>query len=589
MPLFFNSAKVTRRLVFGVFVALLSVGSGSRGALADELASVSGVTFDGVRITWEPLEDATGYSVYRNREYLFTVGNVTAYVPPLTGEYQVIAFDDDGNFSPLQRPLAGETVPTNLVEVTSVDTTVPTPQNVLGLVFSKTAGEIYWDRVRSQNLEYRVSLNGVTLGTTDGTSYWVDVLLPNTLNTLSVIALDSFGSTSDAVTLVFDTEQAEFPISAVEADVVVPVDAVLSPQNARLQRYSATTAELFWVRPPISENIEFTEVYREDELLGTSPGISFYDDTRMRDVNYTYMLIAVSTSGARSEPTFVNPGPFDGDSETIVQSLLAGISSAATNNPHVVWGSLIENIGFEDMPDSFVEIDRETSIENGVVRVITVYECGFGTLTAERTSGFVTTADLMFDNCDTPAGGAYGDVSFYSEGGLFSTVEYGEFEILTQDITYVSGKVTNSRARVGDSRRITYEEFAFEIMEDPIDDIDRGVYAEINQTIAYDEEDATGPSTYTVEMDIGAHWTGGRIVTVTTDETFSTMQTGADHYVSGALKAEFDDEYLTLSASTDNPDTWHAELSTRRVGEEFSGEWNEIIQLPCILSTENCR
>lgn len=74
--------------------------------LADQLAVVSGVSFDGQVISWNALDEATGYNIYRDSNYIATVRGSTSYTPETDGLYALTGFDDQGNFSPLQN--AGE-------------------------------------------------------------------------------------------------------------------------------------------------------------------------------------------------------------------------------------------------------------------------------------------------------------------------------------------------------------------------------------------------------------------------------------------------------------------------------------------------
>jgi len=76
------------------------------------LAAVTGVAYDGETITWESLEGAAGYNIHLDFDYLLTVGNVTSFVPSQPGEYSVVAYDEQGNYSPIQI-IEADVVPTS--------------------------------------------------------------------------------------------------------------------------------------------------------------------------------------------------------------------------------------------------------------------------------------------------------------------------------------------------------------------------------------------------------------------------------------------------------------------------------------------
>ena len=123
----------------------------STTASAAPLPLVTGVSLDGQLITWNAQDNATGYNVYRNGQYFATVTDGTSFSPDLAGQYQITAYDDNGNFSPLQI----EGIPIDSALVDNEVTTVPPPQNVSGIIYFNVAGEIFWDRDPTRNLRLR--------------------------------------------------------------------------------------------------------------------------------------------------------------------------------------------------------------------------------------------------------------------------------------------------------------------------------------------------------------------------------------------------------------------------------------------------
>lgn len=313
ISMFFPS-KLTQQVKAGTFVAMLIFSVFSfRGAHAQQLATVTGVEFDGALITWNELPGAAGYNIYLNLEYLDTVRSATQYPADVPGEYRIVAFDQNGNFSPLFSSTP-ETVPAIDSEPTEniPGRTLEPPRNVLGISYSSIAGEVFWDRFNAQSLSYTVTLNGETVGTTNGTSFLVTPLLKNEENFVTVSATNPTGATSDLVTLVFDSTANRFPASAMVFDPAATnteqvTAAVQSPQGVRLDVYSHSNAELFWSRETLGIGIT-TEIYRNGELVGSTLGSSFYDDDRVANTEYTYELVTVAPNAiARSEATTVNP------------------------------------------------------------------------------------------------------------------------------------------------------------------------------------------------------------------------------------------------------------------------------------------
>ena len=122
------------------------------------------------------------------------------------------AFDGNGNYSPTVP--ADRTGLSNFVAVDELTPGVDQPENVRGIVYSISAGEIFWDRAESRNLEYDVSLNGTLMGTTTGSSVFINTLSPDTANLVSVIARSAGGDTSEQIVLEFDTQRDAFPEAA---------------------------------------------------------------------------------------------------------------------------------------------------------------------------------------------------------------------------------------------------------------------------------------------------------------------------------------------------------------------------------------
>lgn len=68
---------------------------------AAELDGVEGIRTEGNLLLWEPLEGATGYNIYYDYGYYDTVKGKEQYTLSDDGSYNVVAFDDAGNFGSL--------------------------------------------------------------------------------------------------------------------------------------------------------------------------------------------------------------------------------------------------------------------------------------------------------------------------------------------------------------------------------------------------------------------------------------------------------------------------------------------------------
>ena len=98
-------------------------------ATAAELPMVQNVQISGDQLTWNAVEGATGYNIRLSPVgYFDTVRDGLSFTLTLSGEYSVIAFDDDGNFSPAvfmpdNRPSFESGAPAPLVGVEGISFT----------------------------------------------------------------------------------------------------------------------------------------------------------------------------------------------------------------------------------------------------------------------------------------------------------------------------------------------------------------------------------------------------------------------------------------------------------------------------------
>jgi len=133
---------------------------------SQDLPVVTGASYDGQEVSWAPVESAVGYDIYLGASYL--------------GTHVVAAFDGNGNYSPTVP--ADRTSLSNFVAVNELAPGVDQPENVTGIVYSTSAGEIFWDRAVFRTLEYDVFLDGAPIGTTTGGSMFINTLSANTTN-----------------------------------------------------------------------------------------------------------------------------------------------------------------------------------------------------------------------------------------------------------------------------------------------------------------------------------------------------------------------------------------------------------------------
>ena len=275
-----------------------------------------------------------GYEVVRDGVVLGVFDALSYYDagldPESSYQYAVTTVDSDGARS----ATVSITVSTAANAVGGNVSSNEGPGTITGLraiAYSSTAAEVFWDRSLNPGLLHEIAIDDEVVATIDGISYFTSSLLPGSVYSVSVTAIDRNGLRSPTAVIVIDTIGSTFPrpIGALDSPILPP-----APVNPRLVIYSSTAAELFWDRPPESDQIVSVEVFRDGELIGSTSGISYFDDTRSPGDYPGYLLRSVRADGSRSETIAV---PEASDELIITQSnageLLKYLISVANQEP----------------------------------------------------------------------------------------------------------------------------------------------------------------------------------------------------------------------------------------------------------------
>lgn len=209
-------------------------------------------------------------------------------------------------------------------------------------IYSETAAELFWDRIPGVTLQYEITRDDGVISITDGTSYFDPNRIPGVANTYTVTSIDSDGIRADGLTLTVGPFRQNLEVKHLRGDV-----------------YSATAAELFWIRDP-GKNCIY-EIVRSDGVTATTDGNSYYDDFREPGVLYTYEITAIDAEGNRSLPATIRLPAFGYESINSPQAtgLRATVYSSTAAELH--WDRVPNrNLRYEVLRD-----DGLTNITNG--------------------------------------------------------------------------------------------------------------------------------------------------------------------------------------------------------------------------------
>lgn len=163
---------------------------------------------------------------------------------------------------------------------------VNTPTGFRVQVYSRNALELFWDRATPAGLRYEVRRGDTLLGTSKGTSLFLESIDARADATYSLVAIDRDGKRSSPVTV--EVEGGQGPV----------VGTLSPPADLRVTVYSSSALELFWDRA--STPALRYEINRDGEAIGMTDGTSLFLSKVEARRAATYSVVAIDRQGRRS-------------------------------------------------------------------------------------------------------------------------------------------------------------------------------------------------------------------------------------------------------------------------------------------------
>lgn len=248
------------------------------------------------RLTWDSVEDAQGYIIYRSETEDGTFTQIaetsqltyldTYLTPNTTYYYEIASYNADG-----------ESQRSDVVSVTTGDVEMPTDVTVddttnTSVTLSWTAPENY----DSFNVYRSEAINGTytQIANVTDTSYVDTGLTANTTYYYRVATvLNSVAS--DETT-------------AVSATTTDNIETITAPTNVRAIKLSCNSIEIRWnlVNGAISYNVyRSTSLNGTYSLVGTSYGFNYYDENLTNGTTYYYYVVSVNADSTSERSTIV--------------------------------------------------------------------------------------------------------------------------------------------------------------------------------------------------------------------------------------------------------------------------------------------
>ena len=181
---------------------------------------------------------------------------------------------------------------------------VPAPSNLRADLYSGSAGEVFWDRVPGAELSYEVRLDGETVATTNGTSYFVGNRPGLSGTSVEVVAIGPGGGRSDvsSATLGSGGGGGTNPPTGGGGGA----DAPDAPSNLRGEVYSGSAGEVFWDR--VTGTDLSYEVSLDGEVVTRTTGTSYFAGSRPGIEGTAVEVVAIGSDGTRSDASSVTLG-----------------------------------------------------------------------------------------------------------------------------------------------------------------------------------------------------------------------------------------------------------------------------------------
>ncbi len=258
----------------------LSVPVGALG-LTGQVYSTSAL-----EIFWNRNPSIVEYEVYRDQQLLTTTTAVSFFNQGLPSntrfDYRVVGLQQ--GVPVLEQRISLRTDPVGGPGLFPVE-------NLTGSVYSSTALELFWgvSEFSSPPTGFTITRDTQVLATIDGRSFFEEGLAQDTAYTYLVTAFDDDGNASSPQQIQLRTR------TAVDNSPVTEGPSPVTSLTALV--YSGTAAEIFWQLPQAGSAAVSFQVFRDDQLIDTIDGRSFFDDSLENGTAYSYSVVPLDIQG----------------------------------------------------------------------------------------------------------------------------------------------------------------------------------------------------------------------------------------------------------------------------------------------------
>lgn len=485
--------------------------------------------------------------------------------------YSLTVIDEDGLVSET------DTISFSTTDSASLSAAIVLPPQGLHVAtYSSSAMELTWQRIHNTALQYEVSQDGSVIGTTVGTSFYIDSGVESGRSyTFDIVAIrtDASGQKRSLPRSQIVTMPGQFALSRLPPT---------KPRNIQFVRYSSTAAELFWDRQPVEQRVVATDVFRNDGLLMTVPGNSFFDDSRISGQDYDYALVSITQTGERSEVAFYPPNENEPSSddfivdETNMSDFLATVSAIVSGEK---FDGILDDALTIGRFENTAGLQLSSVFDDGTNFLLSSrYECiRGGQLTIDVPTNTQRMKNSIFMNdCSLNDASYHGDIVYESNVPGFSVTADLVRRISFSESGYVLGTFTLSPEE--SKRSINISRYS---MTDENDVNIRINYYKTKATYETDDSRHTEPLTLSTSWLAKNVFGAGLTIIASTDKKFDRSE-GESFFTQGTLVITFSDSdsyVITLEADNGDTRTFQLTVDQGNAVNAYTINWDDTNRL----------
>ncbi len=302
-------------------------------AEAERQAQTPVVTVNGNTLSWNAV-NARAINVHnQDGQWLESIsGTSTEWNAPSAGSYFIVATNDQGwetwaRSNTVDVVVGGATSSNGEAGSNSILT------NLNGVVYSSTAGELFWSVEGDMSrFQFELLKNSELAFSGSALSYFDDALSPGSQYEYQLTVLENGQVVAQQSTSISTQSTSGATGNQVAAN------ASVSPVQLRGEVYSQSAVELRWDRSTHADAAAFTyNLYQDDQLITNTDALSYYIDGLSAGSTYRFTLKAQDVNGSEGDGYSISLTTHSADGSSVASF---GQPAESVRYGSALWNSL---------------------------------------------------------------------------------------------------------------------------------------------------------------------------------------------------------------------------------------------------------